>query len=209
MRSKLRTGNTSFLKHHRTGLRHLLHCMLACLVLLSSSCASSYSAQGVKYSGKNIKKYTPLPIRIHENKLMELLETISSLLGIEYHYGGKSIRGFDCSGFVQYLYKDTFNAYLPRTSRELAEIGRKISPGKLRRGDLVFFKLNGSQIDHVGIYLDRSLFVHASLSRGVTMGNLNNSYYKKRFVKAIRLLEVIEFGRQQTGVETHTKEMSD
>ena len=97
---------------------------------------------------------------------------------------------------MQYIYRDTFDAYLPRTSRQLSEIGRKIPPGKLRRGDLVFFRLNSRQINHVGIYLDRNLFAHASSSRGITMGNLDNSYYKKRFVKAVRLLEIIE-SRQQ------------
>ncbi len=171
---------------------YLLHCLLVCITLFSTGCASSYSAQGVKYSGKNTKKYTPLPIRVHEEKLVKLLETISGLFGTAYRYGGESSRGFDCSSFVQYIYKDTFNARLPRTSLQLSEIGRKIPQGKLRRGDLVFFRFNGGQIDHVGIYLDRSLFAHASSSRGVTMGNLNKRYYKKGFVKAVRLLEIIE-----------------
>lgn len=189
MRNKTCMTNTSY-PACCTGLRCLFRCALACMLLFSSGCAGSYSAQGVKYSGKNAKKYTSLPILVHENKLMELLENISSLFGIEYHYGGQSIRGFDCSGFVNYIYQDTFDVYLPRTSRELAEIGRKIPPGKLKRGDPVFFRINGSEIDHVGIYLDSDLFAHASSSRGVTMGNLNNSYYKKRFVKAVRLLEL-------------------
>lgn len=188
--------NSNYCSKNLTGPRYLLYCLLVCVALFSFGCASSYSTQGVKYSGKNAKKYTPLPIRVYEEKLVKLLETISSLFGIKYHYGGESIKGFDCSGFVQYIYRDTFDAYLPRTSRQLSEIGRKIPPGKLQRGDLVFFRLNSRQINHVGIYLDRNLFAHASSSRGITMGNLDNSYYKKRFVKAVRLLEIIE-SRQQ------------
>ncbi|WP_294345602.1 NlpC/P60 family protein [Prosthecochloris sp.] len=176
--------------------RHLIRCLLVCTTLFFCGCTSSYSSQGVKYSGKNTKIYTPLPIRADEDKLVQMLETISTLLGTDYHYGGESVRGFDCSGFVQYIYKDTFEAHLPRTSRQLSKIGAKISPGKLRRGDLVFFKLNSHQIDHVGIYLDRNLFVHASSSRGVTMGNLDERYYKKRFVKAVRLLEIKASFRQ-------------
>ena len=176
--------------------RYLIRCLLVCTALFSCGCASSYSSQGVKYSGKNTKIYTPLPIRVHEDKLVQMLETISNLLGTGYHYGGESIRGFDCSGFVQYIYKDTFEAHLPRTSRQLSKIGAKISPEKLKRGDLVFFRLNSSQIDHVGIYLDRNLFAHASSSRGVTMGNLDNRYYKKRLVKAVRLLEITASSRQ-------------
>lgn len=173
-------------------LRHLIHSLFLCVALISSGCSSSYSTQGVKYSGKNAKKYTPLPIHVQEEKLVKLLETINRLFGIEYRYGGESVRGFDCSGFVQFIYRDTFSAHIPRTSKELSEIGRKIPRKKLKRGDLVFFRLNDRQIDHVGIYLQRNLFAHASSSKGVTMGNLENSYYKKRYAKAVRLLEIIE-----------------
>ena len=189
MRSKTCTENTFCPQHHRD-LRQLSCWMLVCVAMLFSGCAGSYSAQGVKYSGKNTKTYTPLPIRVHEDKLMEMLENISSLLGTKYIYGGESLRGFDCSGFVQYIYQDTFKVLLPRTSRELARVGRKIRPEKLKRGDLVFFRISGSKIDHVGIYLGRNLFAHASSSRGVTVGNLHNRYYNKRFAKAVRLLKV-------------------
>lgn len=172
--------------------RHLIRYLLLCIALISYGCASSYSTQGVKYSGKNAKKYTPLPIRVHEEKLVKLLESINSLFGIEYRYGGESVSGFDCSGFVQFIYQDAFSARIPRTSGELSEIGRKIPRKKLKRGDLVFFRLKGRQIDHVGIYLERNLFAHASSSKGITMGNLDNNYYKKRFAKAVRLLEIVE-----------------
>ncbi len=173
-------------------LRHLISGLFLCLALVSSGCSSTYSTQGVKYSGKNAKKYTSLPIRAHEEKLVKMLETVNRLFGIEYRYGGKSVLGFDCSGFVQFIYRDTFSAHIPRTSMELSEIGRKIPRKKLKRGDLVFFRLNDNQIDHVGIYLQRNLFAHASSSRGVTMGNLESRYYKKRYAKAVRLIEIID-----------------
>ncbi len=181
---------TKQMSSRAAGLPYLLRYALVCLMLLASGCAGGHSSQGVKYSGKNTKTYTRLPMRVHEDKLMELLENISSLFGIAYQYGGTTRRGFDCSGFVNYIYQKTFNARLPRTSRDLARIGRKVPIKKLRRGDLVFFRINGSHIDHVGIYLDSDLFAHASSSRGVTMGNLNNRYYKKHFVKGVRLLEI-------------------
>ncbi len=189
--------------------RYMIRLLLVCIALYSYGCTSSYSTQGVKYSGKNAKKYTSLPIHVHEEKLVTMLETISSLFGIKYQYGGETIKGFDCSGFVQYIYLDTFDAYLPRTSRELSEIGRKIAVHRLRRGDLVFFRLNGRQIDHVGIYLDRNLFAHASLSRGITMGNLENRYYKKRFAKAVRLLEITESRRRYSDAVIQKKDMPD
>jgi len=193
MRSRTCTLTTPCSNHYRD-LRQVLCWTFLFTLVLFSGCTGSHSAQGVKYSGKNTKKYTPLPISVHEDKLMELLENISSLLGIEYHYGGQSVTGFDCSGFVHYIYKDTFEANLPRTSQELARRGKKISPRNLKRGDLVFFRLNSSRIDHVGIYLDNDLFAHASSSKGVTMASLNNGYYKKHFVKALRLLEIKDTG---------------
>ncbi|MBL6957049.1 MAG: C40 family peptidase [Chlorobium phaeobacteroides] len=193
MGTRTSTLRTSCPTHYR-GLRQVLCWTLLCTLALFSGCTGSHSAQGVKYSGKNTKKYTPLPISVHEDKLIELLENISSLLGIEYHYGGQSVTGFDCSGFVNYIYKDTFKAYLPRTSQELARRGKKISLQNLKRGDLVFFRLNSSRINHVGIYLENNLFAHASSSRGVTMTSLNNGYYKKHFVKALRLLEIMDTG---------------
>lgn len=165
------------------------------LLLLLSGCAGGHVSQGVKYSGKNTNYYTPLPIPVHEAKLMGMLETISTLLGTVYTYGGASATGFDCSGFVQYVYRSAFGVSLPRTSRELSNWGRRVSRSGLRRGDLVFFRIDGSRIDHVGIYIDNDLFVHASSSRGVTMSNLNNSYYKRHFARATRLLEVRDRAR--------------
>ncbi len=169
--------------------------LVVVLLLLLSGCAGGHVSQGVKYSGKNTKYYTPLPIPVHEEKLMGMLETISALLGTGYTYGGTSVAGFDCSGFVQYVYRSAFGASLPRTSRELSNWGRKVSRSGLRRGDLVFFRIKGSRIDHVGIYIDNDLFVHASSSRGVTIGNLNNRYYERHFARATRLLEVRDRAR--------------
>ena len=200
----------SILSRNKTSdRRYPILCLLLSTALFLNGCAGSYSAQGVQYSGKNKKKYTQLPIRVHEEKLVKLLETVSSLFGIQYLYGGDTVGGFDCSGFVQYIYRKTFGARLPRTSVELSEYGRKIPSGNFRRGDLVFFRLNGGSIDHVGIYLDRNLFAHASSSRGITMGNLDNSYYKKRFAKAVRLLEIIDPRDKQTGRVMHGNEPKD
>lgn len=169
-------------------LRQTFILSLACLLLILSGCAGS--SQGVKYSGKNTKNYTPLPIVVPEERLLGMLETISGLLGTGYNYGGSSAAGFDCSGFVQYVYRSAFGAAVPRTSRDLSEWGKKISRNRLRRGDLVFFRTGGSGINHVGIYIDDDLFAHASSSRGVTIGNLDNGYYDRHYARAVRLLEI-------------------
>ena len=184
-------------------------CMLVCLVISLSGCSSSNWLQGDQYSAKYAKKYTPLPIRIPENKLVTMLEKISSLFGIEYRWGGESRSGFDCSGFVQYIYRDAFDAHIPRTSAQLSEFGKKISPAGLRRGDLVFFRIKGGTIDHVGIYLGWDLFAHASSRRGITMDNLNKKYYRKRFARAVRLLEIVEPAPPVPKSLTRGQEMSN
>ncbi len=172
---------------------NILRGALLILIALLYGCASSYSSQGVQYSAKNRKSdtYSPLPLIATEARLIDMLENVTGLVGTQYRYGGDSEKAFDCSGFVQHIYRNTFNAKIPRTARRQSEFGEKISRGGLQRGDLVFFRLNGGSIDHVGIYIDNGLFVHASSSRGVTLGNLDKPYYNKRFARAIRLLQIL------------------
>ncbi len=167
--------------------------VLLVLVALLCSCAGSYSSQGVQYSAKNTKNdtYSPLPLMTTEERLIDMLENVTGLVGTRYRYGGSTEAAFDCSGFVQHVFRNTFDARIPRTAKHQSEFGQTISRGKLQRGDLVFFRLGGATIDHVGIYIDNGLFVHASSSRGVTLGNINKPYYSKRFATAIRLLQIL------------------
>lgn len=94
--------------------------------------------------------------------------------GAPYKYGGTDMWGFDCSGYVQYIYaRNGIN--LPRTVSGMEGVLRKTkSPLK---GDLVIF----SNPKHIGIYLGNSSFIHASSSRGVVEDDLNKEWYKKRF----------------------------
>jgi len=104
-----------------------------------------------------------------------------------YRLGGISKRGIDCSAFVQITYRDVFAKKVPRTTRQLAKVGKNISPKSLKFGDLVFFKTS-RKVRHVGIYIGRGKFIHASTSRGVMQSNLGSSYWQKHFWKAKRLL---------------------
>ena len=104
-----------------------------------------------------------------------------------YRLGGNSKRGVDCSGFVQITYRDVFARKIPRTTALLAKHGKNISQKNLKFGDLVFFKTS-RKVRHVGIYIGRGKFIHASTSRGVMQSNLGSSYWKKHYWKAKRLL---------------------
>lgn len=106
--------------------------------------------------------------------------------GTPYADGGMSASGIDCSGFTLLAYRDLFGVSLPRTAIEQAESGREVSRAALRTGDLVFFN-TGLAKKHVGIYLADDQFVHASLSRGVTLSSLDDSYWQEKYWQARRL----------------------
>lgn len=107
------------------------------------------------------------------------------MLGVPYIYGGESPQGFDCSGLVQFAYRSA-GINVPRTAREQLKASRKIDVDEAAAGDLLFFK--SPQNSHVGIYLGDGRFVHApASSRNVSIGSLDDPYYKSHFVRAGRL----------------------
>lgn len=113
-----------------------------------------------------------------------------SLVGTPYRYGGNTPEGgFDCSGLVNYVYRDMLDLRLPRTSRDLAGFqGPKIAPERLAAADLVFFG-SGSQVTHVGIYVGEGRFVHAPSSGGtVRLDHLDGSYWRTHYSGAKRVL---------------------
>jgi hypothetical protein len=115
---------------------------------------------------------------------------IRQFFGIRYRFGGQSTAGFDCSGFVRFMFDRGFNTKLPRTSSEMAGIGRKVERSELKPGDLVFFQTRGGKrISHVGIFVGNDTFVHSSVSKGITEDRLQQKYYDKRFAGAVRVLD--------------------
>jgi len=115
----------------------------------------------------------------------ELTRSAMRFLGVPYVFGGTSTSGFDCSGFVQHVFA-LLGIGLPRTADAQYDVGRPAVGGP-RPGDLVFFDTYGG-VSHVGIYLGRGKFVHASSSRGVTVSRLAESYWASRYVGARRLI---------------------
>ena len=106
--------------------------------------------------------------------------------GVKYQMGGDSKSGIDCSGFVQKMYKSSFNLDIPRNTSTLSGMGYEISKNELEIGDLVFFKTG--KTNHVGIYLDNGKFMHASTKIGVTISDLNSDYYLNSYWKAQRVI---------------------
>jgi len=105
---------------------------------------------------------------------------------VNYKKGGMSQRGIDCSGFVYITYLSKFGIKLPRTTEDMSRLGKKVSQKNLVPGDLVFFK-TGIYSRHVGIYLEKKRFLHASTSVGVTISSLDNHYWKKKYWKSVRI----------------------
>ncbi|MDD5126475.1 C40 family peptidase [Methylovulum sp.] len=113
-----------------------------------------------------------------------LLAYALSLQGKPYRYGKDTPEeGFDCSGFVRHVYQRQ-GILLPRTSREMAAILPAIPINTVQPGDLVFFNIDGKVFSHVGIYINDDDFIHAPSQRTgkVTISNLKNNYWQKRFM---------------------------
>ncbi len=127
----------------------------------------------------------------YENGLSRdvVISIAKRFLGAPYKFGGNSlIRGLDCSAFVNKVFS-FFNVDLPRTAREMYKIGRNVAKGELSVGDLVFFRTYASYPSHVGIYIGDSEFIHASsAAKRVRIDNMNQSYYRKRYIGAKRIL---------------------
>lgn len=117
-----------------------------------------------------------------------VLTSAKKQLGVPYRYGGTSPNGFDCSGFVQYVYKQ-HGISLPRTTGTQFQVGKAVSKSELQVGDLVFFQTYQPGPSHVGIYAGNSQFIHASSSKGVTFSSINDPhYYAPRYLGARRVL---------------------
>lgn len=109
-----------------------------------------------------------------------------SLVGTPYHFGGADAAGFDCSGLAFYVHQ-RFGLTIPRTAREQQHAAGKVSLGELAPGDLVFFRMHGRRVDHVGIYSGSGRFIHAPRAGGaVAYGDLAEDYYRARLASAGR-----------------------
>jgi hypothetical protein len=170
----------------------------SCQILLRGSGEN----QGWKYSLKKRKTHIScleeggsqpviktLPLEVSERSLDRLISSIDDLTGASYRPGGSDSDGFDCSGFVEYLYKKEFKMILPRTAGEQAPLGSAVPENKQRPGDLVFFSISGQRIDHVGIFVGKNRFTHAANS-GIRIDNMADPYYRSHYATSSRIITV-------------------
>ncbi|WP_096200883.1 C40 family peptidase [Bacillus sp. FJAT-45350] len=113
-----------------------------------------------------------------------VIDTAKNLKGSPYRWGGTSPSGFDCSGFLQYVFKEHGKS-VPRKVSDIWKTAGSVS--SLKKGDLVFFSTYKLGPSHVGIYLGNQTFIHSGSSTGVTISNMDSSYWGPRFIGAKRL----------------------
>lgn len=119
--------------------------------------------------------------------LAALLDTALALAGTPYRNGGSSPKGFDCSGFTQWVFA-RHGIALPRETREQYATGGRVNREAVAPGDLIFFSTVAPGASHVGIALDGDRFIHAPSSRGVVrVERRSSTYWRSRFVGARRV----------------------
>ena len=119
----------------------------------------------------------------------EVLVNALSLTGVKYAYGGNSPEtGFDCSGFVRYVFKQAASLTLPHSALAISQLGKTVPKSELQPGDLVFFNTLKKTFSHVGIYLGNNRFIHSPSGGGkVRVENMQDGYWANRFNGAQRI----------------------
>jgi cell wall-associated NlpC family hydrolase len=125
----------------------------------------------------------------YTSNAQELVVRALTFVGVNYRRGGESPEtGFDCSGFVRHVFRESLGLMLPRTSRDISRVGETIPRDELQPGDLVFFNTLRRGFSHVGIYLGEHRFVHSPASGGeVRVEDMRQTYWVKRFNGARRI----------------------
>ncbi|WP_424495226.1 C40 family peptidase [Salinimicrobium sp. GXAS 041] len=152
------------------------------LLLFMASCGSSRKSIRTENSTKNPS----------EDVMLRVSETAQTYVGTKYQYGGTTKQGMDCSGLIYTAFLEE-NISFPRTSGDMARLGKKIPLRQVHIGDLLFFKTNKKKrsVNHVGLVVDTTanevFFIHSTTSRGVIISSLDQNYWKDSFAMARRV----------------------
>jgi cell wall-associated NlpC family hydrolase len=173
----------------RPGAHYRRNAVLALSMVLLAACGGSDNVRPDPPPPQSHRTWTDLQ-PVDPARVNAVLMRAISLVGTPYRYGGNSPEGgFDCSGLVNYVYRDMLDLRLPRTSRDLFAMPHApIATDRLAGGDLVFFGSDGA-VSHVGIYVGEGRFVHAPSSGGtVRLDQLDGHWWRDHYRGARRLL---------------------
>jgi cell wall-associated NlpC family hydrolase len=163
--------------------------LLAAAVLLGSLQMGPALAQSSTESEPLPKSFASTVSSAVVDKTETLINNAMQLIGVRYRWGGNSPQsGLDCSGFVRYVFNDTFGFLLPRKSAQMSKVGLEIGKEELRPGDLVFFNTMRHAFSHVGIYVGDNKFIHApSKGKAIRVDDMTKVYWEKRYNGARRV----------------------
>ncbi|GGB33066.1 cell wall lytic activity [Virgibacillus dakarensis] len=130
------------------------------------------------------QKSKVMNLEVTGNNNAEIAQAATQYVGTPYVWGGESPGGFDCSGFIQYVYQ-THDITTPRTVSDIWNFASPVDSPSV--GDLVFFETYKPGPSHMGIYLGDGKFIHAGESRGVEISEMNNSYWEAKYLGAKRI----------------------
>jgi len=171
------------------------------IFLFVTGCAQHKNAVGhKKHQRKNSAVQTgngKTDSTVHHHELTKadsIVAFAKKFLGVKYKYGGETSNGFDCAGFVCFVY-GKYGVKLPRTADAQELLGKAVKRESIQTGDLVFFKgrnLNSKSIGHVGIVVEnyggKIRFISATVNSGIHIDDIDGTYWKERYVGAKRIL---------------------
>ena len=170
--------------------RRRFACALLCLPAVRGAWAQAQPVDAGQSAGPPLHQAPPVGvIAPTSTPAGELMFRALSLIGVRYRPGGNSPEsGFDCSGFVSYLFREVMNIRLPRSADQIWQQGSEVAFEILEPGDLVFYNTLRRPFSHVGVYVGEGRFVHAPASGGmVRTESMHERYWAKRWNGAKRI----------------------
>lgn len=172
-------------------MKPIIRTALTAAIILPLASCGLFSGKHHPKTKTHTTARTVQPVRISNidrtQGSQELMLHSMGLIGTPYRWGGSSTAtGFDCSGMIQFVYKNALGVSLPRTARDMAAASRKIPDSRLKAGDLVFFNTGGAnKYSHVGLYIGNGEFIHApSSGKTIKTEKLSSPFYAKNYLGA-------------------------
>ncbi len=181
-------------------IRSIFYLIFLCvMIIIISSCRTTNKVTNNFNNNKKVnpfeankafyKEYSiKLGYQLMGNEDVDYIKQVHSWIGTPYKYGGCTREGIDCSCFVNTFYYEFFGISLKRRAEDMLNDIHVVDTTALQIGDIIFFKINGQKISHVGLYISNRRFIHASTSKGVMINSLDDAYYKKCFQRVGRVL---------------------